>query len=251
MKILKESNFVYFDVNLTPEEKLSIDGVDIKKPLPPFDSYGPVSDELIKNLTNYFNELGQNSQETTKTISELVGRVSKIALKDFGKESAWVAIRVLLPTHEFDIPRWHIDARNLQSLKSETKVYKLILTIKGSPTIFGETSNPGKFKQLTEENLKNYELNHDSDFELFKKEDIRIRMELDSLVKKIDKYEMKEAMYYLVANEDATIHSEPKIDEPRIVMSVVPGSNEQMTGLKEEGLKLRERKNIKGYIIKE
>lgn len=251
MRTLKERNFVSFNVKLTPEEKASIEKVNIQKELPAFNSYGPVNDELVKNLITYFGELGENSQETIEAISKLVARIAKNTLADFEKELAWVAIRIILPTREFDVPRWHLDGKNLQSLKSENKVYKLILTIKGSPTLFGETNDLERFKRLTEENFNNYKLNHDTNFELFKKEDIKIRTELDSIVNKVSGYKSGEAMYYLVTHENATIHSEPKIDEPRIVMSVVAGSNDQMIGLKEEGLRLRAKKNIPGYIIKE
>ena len=115
---------------------------------------------------------------------------------------------------------------------SKEKTYKLVMTIKGVLTRFGEKINPEKFEQLIKESSNNYELNQD-DPEAFGKEDIRIRKELDSVIKEIKPSKEGEAVYYLVGHENAKIHSEPKIDKPRIFMSVVVGSNDQVSELKE------------------
>lgn len=232
METLKEQDVVSFDINLTPEEKRSIENVNIAKELPQFNFYGPINEELVKNLAAYFSGLGENSEEIINAISGLVARIAKNATKDFEKESAWVMVRTSLPNNDFDVPRWHPDGKYFKPFDSEDKTYKLVMTIKGALTRFGEKINSEKFEQLMKESSNNYELNHDNS-EMFEKEDIRIRKEIDSVIREIKPSRDGEAVYYLVGDENAKIHSEPKIDSPRIFMSVVAGSSDQVSELKE------------------
>ncbi len=232
MEILKEQGIASFDVGLTPKEEQSITEINIEKELPQFNYYGHVNEELVKNLIVYFSELGENSEEVISTISQLVARVAETATRDFDKESAWVMVRTSLPNNYFDIPRWHSDGKYLKPFDSEDKTHKLVMTIKGALTRFGEKIDPENFEQLMKEWSKNYELNHGNS-EAFGKEDIRIRKELDSTIREIKPSKEGEAVYYLVGHEDAKIHSEPKIDSPRIFMSVVTGSKDQVSELEE------------------
>ncbi len=232
IEILKEQDVVSFDINLTPEEKRCVEEVSIEKKLPQFNYYGPLNEELVRNLTVYFGGLGKNSEEVINTISGLVARVAKNATRDFDKESAWVMVRTSLPNNDFDVPRWHPDGKYFKPFDSKDKTYKLVMTIKGALTRFGEKIDLEKFEQLLKESSNNYELNHNNP-EALKKDDIRIRKELDSVIKEIKPSKEGEAVYYLVGHDGAKIHSEPKIDKPRIFMSVVAGSNDQVDELKE------------------
>lgn len=134
--------------------------------------------------------------------------------KDFNKESVWVMVRVTLPNNEFDIPRWHKDGYYIES---EEKTYKLVFTVKGAPTRFAEMTDVGKYKEL----------------EKYEEDDIEIRKKFMSAVKETDPISKDQATMYLVGGEDAKVHSEPPIDAPRIFMSVVPGSREQIEKFKE------------------
>jgi hypothetical protein len=232
MEALREQGIVAFDVGLTPEETESIKEVRIEKELPQFDYYGPVNEELTKSLVSYFDEMGENSDEAVRTISALVARIAATTLKDLNKESAWVMVRVSLPNNDFDIPRWHPDGAYFQSSDPNDRTYKLVKSIKGPLTRFGEKADPEKFEQLIRESTENYERHHDN-AEAFNEEDVRIRQGLDAVIQEIEPAKEGDAVYYLVGDREAKIHSEPKIDEPRIFMSVVAGSNEQVEELEE------------------
>lgn len=231
-EILQEKGTTSFDVGLTPEEKRGISEILIEKELFQFDDYGSEKKELVKKLIAYLSELGENSEEIVAAISKLVARVAEIMKKDFDKESAWVMVRISLPNNDFNVPRWHTDGKYFTSLDVKDKTYKLIMTIKGPPTRFGEKIDPEKFRELTEEISRNYELSN-SDVEAFEERDIQIRKELDRTVREVDPPKEGEAVYYLVGDENIGIHSEPKIDSPRIFMSVVVGSNDQVNELRE------------------
>lgn len=229
MEILREQGLVSFDVALTPEEKRVIAEVNFKKELPQFDYYGSVNEELVRNLIVYLSGLGENSPEIVRTLSHLVARVAEIVSNDLGKESAWVMVRTSLPHEDFTIPRWHPDGKYFDS---GDETYKLVMTIKGALTRFGEVKDPDVFEEIMKEISHNHDL-HPNDPEAFEREDLRLRKKLDAVVKEIHPSQQGEAVYYLVGSHDAKIHSEPKIDEPRIFMSVVAGSTEQINQLRQ------------------
>lgn len=229
MEILREHGLVSFDVAITPEEKKVIAEVNVEKELPQFDYYGSVNEELVRNLIVYLSGLGENSPEIVGTLSHLVARVAEIASNDLGKESAWVMVRTSLPHDDFTIPRWHSDGKYFDS---EDETYKLVMTIKGALTRFGETKDLGVFEEIMKEVSRNHDL-HSDDSETFEREDLRLRKELDAIVQEIHPSQQGEAVYYLVGNRDAQIHSEPKIDTPRIFMSVVAGSTDQINQLRQ------------------
>src|SRR5205814_1705228 len=122
----------------------------IEKSPPTFEYYGPVRDELIQRLTDYFSKVGTNPEETIREVGGLVARITENTIKDFGKDSAWVNVRTTLPNNEFNIPRWHVDGGYFKH-EPEDKVYKLVFTIKGPPTRFAEKQDTERFEKLMRE----------------------------------------------------------------------------------------------------
>ncbi|MDO8530361.1 MAG: hypothetical protein Q7S10_03095 [bacterium] len=227
MEVLKEKGLVYFDIGLTSEEKSSRQEIKIENEPEDFSYYGPVNDELIKKLTDYFGKLGANSQEIVDSISGLVSRLAKDTQKELNADSAWVNIRTSLPNNEYDIPRWHKDAG---FFKDDEKAYKLVFNIKGAPTRFAQAVDPEGYDLLEQEDAINNSIYPDESSEEFKKENIRIRKGLMATVKEAEPPNNEQAVIYCVNNrEDSKIHSEPKINEPRIFMQVLFGSEKQIS----------------------
>ena len=237
IEILKEKGIVSFDIELTQEERDSIQEVHIEKALPQFNYYGPANEELIQKLTTHLSRLEGSTEEIVGRVSGLVAKVAKGMQKDFNKEAAWVMVRVTLPNNAFDIPRWHQDGYYIKSeegtSESEEKEYKLVFTVKGAPTRFAEIIDAEKYKQLNKESMTNDRLNYDHNREKYYEEDIKIRKEFALAVKEIEPTGKDQATMYRVGGEDAKVHSEPPMNTPRIFMSVVPGSSEQIEELKE------------------
>ena len=233
IEFLKERNIISFDVGLTAEEKDSIDKLRIETQLPQFNFYGPINDGVTEALSAYLSGLGENSEETKTNISKLVARITEGMIKDFDAESAWVMLRSFLPNDEYKLPRWHKDGRYFAS---KERVYKLIFSIKGAPTRLGKATDAEKFEQLEKESSENFVTNRISSDnpKKFEDEGIRIRKELELVVKEIEPLEVGHAAMYLIGDKDAVIHSEPLIDEPRIFMSVIVGSQDQINEWKEK-----------------
>ena len=216
VELLKKQNWISIETNLTNKEKESIEQVNIERQLQPFDYYGPASDELMEKLEDYFKKIGDNSKIVTENISQVINRVSNGVARGFNKESMWVSVRIALPNDEFDVPRWHPDGNYF---KSADKVYKLVMTVKGPSTLFAEKIDPEKFEKL----MGSSQLEEDDD------QIKKIRQKVDLCVNKIDIPQEEKAVIYLVGHKDAVVHSEPDIKEPRIFVSVLPGSKQQIS----------------------
>jgi len=146
--------------------------------------------------------------------------------RDFNAEACWVNLRASLPNNEFDLVRWHKDQGYFED---NEKAYKLVFPIMGLPTRFAEAIDAERYDQLDKECGMNNTTNYNINPEEFKKEDIRIRTELMATVQEMQPPGSDQAVIYCVNNDkDSKIHSEPKIDNPRIFMQVLPGSEKQI-----------------------
>lgn len=240
INILNEKHILILDVDLNSAEQKSIAKMRIEnekirtdKDLQEFNHFGLIDDGLIGKLAGYFEKLGNNSEETIRGISGLVVRIGGNMAQGLHKEASWVCVRTSLPSDEYDIPRWHTDHRYF---KSEEPIYKLVFTIKELPTRFAEKIDIEKYRQAGAGYSRNYGLNFQNNPEEFKKEDMRIRKEIIPTVKEIGPFSKEQAVIYLVGNKDAKVHSVPKIDQPRIFMSVVVGSFDEINEWKERFL---------------
>ncbi len=223
-ELLERELYLSIDIDLSQEERKSLERVHIEQDLPQFDFYGAEGDELKNNIKNYLIAMGDNSPEDLSNIADIVSRLSEGMRKGFGAESTWTMIRVSLPHSGFEIPRLHPDGRYFKSTK---KRYKLVATLKGPQTLFGEAVDVEAADRLGKEQYDNY-LNNEDDLAKLEGEDIRIRTELQKVVEQKDIGGEGKAVIYLVGEKDAVLHSEPDITEPRIFVSVLPGSNEQI-----------------------
>lgn len=57
-------------------------------------------------------------------------------------------------------------------------------------------------------------------------------MELANALKDFNQLEKNKGLIFLAGREDALLHSEPKMDLPRIFISILPGTEEEIAGLK-------------------
>lgn len=227
LEILKEQGIVTFDANLSFQEKRAADEVRIEIEAPDFAHFGPVDATFVQKVKEYFASLGENSEQDIQTLTGLVVRMTKNALQDLRGEAVWVALRSSLPNDLFNTPRWHADGKYFPPAQLGEKSYKLVMAIKGLPTRFAEVQDAQRFAELAEEQSANYA----SDSEDSQENDLRIRKELDLVVSERKPLMPGEAAYYLVGDEEAKVHSEPKADQPRIFLSVVVGSAEQIQSL--------------------
>lgn len=229
IETLEERGIAYLDINLTPQEQHSREEVKIEHGLAPFDYYGPVDSTFVEAIHAHLSQLKGNSEETIQSLTQLITRVAQEAQTILEREAAWVTVRVTKPNHKFDTPRWHQDGGYFAS---EEKTYKLVFTVKGAPTRFAEITEPTRFHELQRESSDNF-IRNQASREEYEAHDQAIRHQMTETVKEIQPHDPNQAAIYLVGDEQAKVHSEPPLEEPRIFMSVVPGSVEEINALRE------------------
>ncbi len=216
LRILKEERIVSLDLNLTAEERESIRNFKIENGTSHLNYFGNVdSSDLASSLNLYLKSIGENSDETIEKISRLVKRMAEGLAQHFDTKFVWIDSKSMLPNDYFITPRWHTDAKFYNPLTA----YKLVMAIKGPQTRFGSTAEFEKFVQLSIDENKE---KHGSE------EDIRIRKELDLIVNEVQMPSKENPTLYLVSSDDAYIHSEPHIDEERIFIAIVAGTEDEI-----------------------
>ncbi|MFZ2804153.1 MAG: hypothetical protein WA001_02940 [Patescibacteria group bacterium] len=233
LEILKEKGIVSFEVKLTAKEKKAVEKIEIEKELPQLNYYGPADEALVEELHAYLGQLEGNSEEVISAVSGLIARVAHGMQKDFKKGSCWTMVRVSLPNADFDIPRWHQDG-NYVKPAGGIVAYKLVFTVKGARSRFAEIAEAEKYKELEGEASKNYTdyRFHNGNQKEYEKKGREIREKLLPTVTETKPIDENQAVIYRVGDDEAKVHSEPPMDAPRIFMSVVTGSPEEIQEFK-------------------
>ncbi len=226
-RLLTDESFFVVDMDLSNEEQECLLNIKIEKELEQFDYYGSDGSKLETDLFEYFTDVGDNTALDISCISQLITRLSKDMIEGFEEESVWIMVRVFMPNNAYDIPRWHHDGNYFKTSK---KVYKFVSALRGPQTLFAEKIDAKRFSELLRKNSDNYIENiiKNNNPEKFKTEDLKIRRELIETVKEINICKEGQVVIYLVGDEKAAIHSEPKMNTPRIFISILPGSKTQI-----------------------
>lgn len=222
---LDSERLLNIDMFLSSSERSHLNNLIIQRRLEQFDFFGSPTKLLKSRLERHLAGLGDNSPDTISSVAGIVLRLSQEMCCGFGGESVWTMVRGLLPTDEFVVPRWHPDGKYFAS---EKKCYKLATTLKGASTLFGETKNPLRVQKLLREEITNYQENLNNPGK-FDEEDLRIRKELAEIVEPMRIGGPGHAVIYLVGDDDAVLHSEPDITEPRLLVTVLTGSRKQIS----------------------
>ena len=172
-----------------------------------------------------------NCQKLTKIIIKICNDVKKNCKED--QTARWLTIRVSMPSRLFEIPRWHTDGKFYnQFLQKPIDIqWKFIASLIGPGTRICEPSLSIK-KKL-----------YKMDSEYFDYKDQKLYLE--NKLKKV-KLLSKSEKFQLTNNEGAiiiahnnlkndimyrTIHSETDITEPRIFISILPGTIDEISYL--------------------
>jgi hypothetical protein len=139
----------------------------------------------------------------------------------------WLKICIWLdPTDQYDVPRWHQDGTYWKTGPEELP-YKVGTVFKGASTLFLE---PKVEYVLTmkESAERLYQAKYSS------KEEAIERLWLAEQFKEAAIFQGKSgelARWVVASDEFAAIHSEPPIHGPRIFLSFLPGTEEQIREL--------------------
>ena len=201
-----------FDLMISNEELEVLDSIKITTQ----NQYSRLGDlHLIKNeLPEFLSKTTDANEKEIEIITNLVDRLSSNVVDSVSGESAWVALRTSVENSAFDLRRWHIDGPFFGLFETDP-----VFTAKFATTLKGDTT---LFYPLPEDMRDNFcETQNDRPFWHAKLD--------DSL---IIRAKIGQGAFFVVGDpERNAVHSEPKITQDRIFLSVVPGTQEQITEL--------------------
>ncbi len=236
--------FIIFDIKYSQEFKDCIDNFNIIK----FSQYDNYGDNNLDDLKDFLFTIGSNTQEQVCIMDKIIKDITKIVMSGYDKiyTHYWLTIRAALPNQDYDIPRWHCDGNYFyKETSKEEKTFfdrpnltKFITVIQGPGTLFLKTTNPKERdlfnSTIAEESKKSYERDKEKHYE----DVIEVRKAIDCKIKgeriQSNKYQ---AAIFVSSIKDSDydkcgIHSEPPINTPRLFLSIVPATKDEVEMLK-------------------
>lgn len=197
-------------------------------------------DEIIKIISDFFIEVGDNSSQIEK-ISKIIFKIIKNAIDNENQESGIINIRVSFDNDNIDDFRWHRDGRHIK-ISEKRPVYKFVTTLRGESTPYViDKDSIEKYNQVYEQQRE-----LDNCIETyFRKYDIKPTLSFYKELWKItapplinaigqnylQAKTLDEGIFFLTMKDgsddltggEGVIHSEPRIQRNRIFIAVLPG----------------------------
>ncbi len=225
-------------IEYTYPEILAIQRLDIIKSSQ-FTYSGLNSDYPFERILEYFRLSTTNTEEDRVIYTQIILKLVRLVEEMKSTDSCILIIRLSLPSDEFVIPRFHHDGSYFIPKNGRITQEKFLLTIRGAGTLLSEPD--------VETRQRFFEL-----FNTIKsmENDIKLRPELaeiigdqifqpypnQGIIMKIFDYRPESNKFDF---SNSAIHSEPNITQPRLFMSIVPGSSDEINE------KVKERWNSK------
>lgn len=239
-----EKQFKIFNIPYTEKELKCIKTFNLST----YDTYDNYGDNNFEDLDFFLNKIGSNKETKIKKMSKIIKKLTTIVTRGYKKESYWLTIRVTHNNTLFDIPRWHCDGYYI-GFEYRDDLSKFATVLKGPGTLFIKTNDEDRNNFISirnDEQKKSIERNgpnvNSEDDEYRKQMALKIKGDHTQL-------NNNQAVIFMSGNEKICgIHSEPEMHEPRIFLSIVPGSHEEIDKWKNRRV-IRKTKMIGGTDI--
>jgi len=222
------SNIQIVPIEYSQYEIYAIHRLDIKE-TKTFEYFGynnklELEFDQYDQLVDYFKSLGTNIDQDCITYSRLIFRLINLVRQIKSNTSCWLSIRSSIPNDDdYKIPRFHKDGKYYSTKENEI-VQKFILTIKGPGTLICEPTEQGqqKFDEVF------YNTNN-----TFSDLEIREKLAHALIDEHIHQLTNNQGCFFTVGSDlKSSIHSEPNITQPRLFISILPGTFEQIEELR-------------------
>jgi hypothetical protein len=227
-----KQDFKIFPIKFTASESNAINNLSIKES-DNFDYYGNLESLDFKN---FFSKIGENNLKNTKIIEKIIKKVTNKVLSSFDMDHFWITIRASVPNNYFDIPRWHHDGCYFSNINNQAK---FAFVLKGPGTLFIKKSKKviESYNKIQDKFIK--EKNEIVDIKL--RTTLEFQRNINEKYRPIFAKELSKYKIRQVKNNQGVIfwggkdinskalHSEPKIDQLRLFISILPGSKEMIT----------------------
>jgi hypothetical protein len=188
------------------------------------------------NLKDFLLEIGDNKKSLVNQMERIIIKLIKNVMSSYKMDNFWITIRVTLPNHLYDLPRWHKDgAFFLNNGNAMTSKFVAVLKGPGTLVIKSDDSINQTYNTLYKKQLD--EMNKCKIFEDQIKVGDKYRPIYSNAFKneKIIKVKNNQALIFFAGTDknNSCLHSEPPINKPRLFISILPGSMKDIMELKE------------------
>ena len=223
----KKYDFKIIKIKYSKEEQNVLDKLVITSS-GTYNYYGSI--KRCDGISSFLAKVCSNNKEVQDIINKIIINV----LSEFNTKYFWISIRVTMPTTIYDIPRWHKDGRFFIESDKETPKFATVLKGPGTLLIKHSAKIDKMYKEIQNEARK--------EMRDVKQGSINVQNKYRYIyAKKFEKIKIIQTkndegvVFYPVISDQSigAIHSEPKIDIPRLFLSILPGSKENINNLKE------------------
>ena len=233
-------DFKQFNINYNMNEKKCIDSFTLDK-TQMYSYYGSLENISINK---FLSELGNNNINLVNKMKKIILKLVQKVLDGYNMEYFWLAIRVTQPNNMYDIPRWHKDGAMLVN----NEMSKFITTLKGPGTLFIKSTKRlasmyNKINKLQMDEQGKYPYDNMRQDANNLKEQQKVGEKYRIIYAKKFKNEQiiqldnnMGAIFFTGSDKDkdkAALHSEPKNTIPRMFISILPNSKENIEKIKE------------------
>lgn len=219
-----DQSFQIFDLNESPENIEFLESLVVKNCTSPtkpivLNHYGDL-ENFEYQVTQLLISCGNSEQDAVQG-AEIIHRIAANCLTAMNLPEAWIAIRAFEPNNMYDVQRWHIDSEHLFSLEPEQLLLKVVCSLKGPSTLLCNVPAATR-KEFFTTKAQKYPNN------------LSLRTAVAQIFEHytIESAAPGQGVIFIMGNDTiGAIHSEPKIDRPRIFMSIIAGSHEQIQNL--------------------
>lgn len=208
-----------------------------------YDSIDPIS---------FLGSIGNNSSSAIELISNTIKRLARDVCDGYNLKHCWLAIRTHAKAdNSFDIPRWHIDGVYFLPTPGEPMQLqsKFIMVLQGNGTLYINATQREKAKYYnilreqtpkTLDDVKAFFNNKKLQMELREKKNAvfaRYKMNNGNNGNNtgIKQLQIGEGLIFIAGHhKNALVHSEPPITGPRLFISILPGTEQQIMSLQKK-----------------
>ena len=234
-----ESNkydFKLFKILYTSTEILNINNFKLDNKIN-IDFCGNLENLQIESL----NKIGNNCIKEVNKMEKLIIKIIKNVLLAYQVDYFWLSIRVTQQNNNYDISRWHKDSLFFPNDNKQLNS-KFITILKGPGTLFirGTKKVNNIYNELKKKKNDELKKKQTDDYKLTdKKNDELIIKYRPIIAKALDnqtiiqiKNNQGAILFAGKESDKCALHSEPPNNEPRLFISILPGSKINIMELK-------------------
>lgn len=228
-----KKNYLTFEIKYTKKESDYLDNLNINNPVT-FDHYGNIDQLDHQKLNDFLKSIGDN--QNIEILDKIVHKILTKITSAYQTKFCWMTIRVTLPDHRYDIPRWHKDGNFFKNPKTVTT--KFLTVLKGPGTLFIKKSkymNETYYKYQMEKLDEYHKLNSSNKEKIYSEIELKYRKIFIRKFKDLKKNQLKtrDGLIFVTGShdnnlKDGLLHSEPKKDVPRFFISILPGTESEI-----------------------